>query len=119
VTDSSLAIFDDRLELWNSGSLLKRLTIEDLRHTHESVLRNRLIANVFYVRGLIEKWGIGTNKMIDLCRQEGIPEPEFMARSGGLAVIFKFKEPVGTTPRSIVNSPVLSHRQTGRNIIDY
>lgn len=110
-TDISLAIFDDRLELWNSGSLLKKLTIEDLRHIHESVLRNRLIANIFYVRGLIEKWGIGTNKMIDLCRQEGIPEPEFVARSGGFAVIFKFKESVGVTPHSIVDSPVLSHRQ--------
>lgn len=110
-TDISLAIFDDRLELWNSGSLLKKLTIEDLRHVHESVLRNRLIANVFYVRGLIEKWGIGTNKMIDLCRQEGIPEPEFVTRSGGLAVIFKFKESVGTASHQVGNHPVLSSRQ--------
>ena len=94
-TDISLAIYDDRLEIWNSGLLLKKLTLEDLKQAHESVLRNKFIANTFYIRGLIEKWGSGTNKMIDLCRQEGIPEPEFVERTGGLAVIFKFKEPIG------------------------
>lgn len=89
-TDISLAVYDDRLEVWNSGLLLKNLTIENLKYEHESVLRNKLIANAFYVRGWIEKWGSGTNKMIDLCKEEGIPEPQFIDRTGGIAVIFKF-----------------------------
>ena len=74
--------------------------MQDLKRKHESVLRNELIANVFYVRGLIEKWGIGTNKMVDLCKEEGIPEPEFIERTGGLAVIFKFAEPIETIKKS-------------------
>ncbi len=90
-TDVSLAIFDDRLEIWNSGLLPTKLTVDDLRHTHDSILRNPLIANAFYVRGYIEKWGIGTNKMIDLCKAEDLPEPVFEERSGGLVVTFKFK----------------------------
>lgn len=94
-TDISLAIFDDRLEIWNSGSLPTKLSVDDLRQPHDSVLRNKLIANVFYVRGYIEKWGIGTNRMIDACKEEGIPEPIFQERSGGLAVVFKFKTPIG------------------------
>lgn len=60
-TDISLAVFDDRLEIWNSGTLPSQISIEDLRHKHDSVPRNKLIANAFYVRGLIEKWGSGTN----------------------------------------------------------
>lgn len=96
-TDISLAIFDDRLEIWNSGALPARITLQDLRRKHDSVPRNKLIANAFYVRGLIEKWGSGTNKMIDLCKEDGIPEPEFAERTGGLVVTFKFKNPIGTT----------------------
>lgn len=95
-TDISLAIFDDRIEIWNSGSLLKTLNVDALRRKHTSILRNKLIANAFYVRGLIEKWGIGTNKMIDLCKHQDIPEPEFAEFFGGLLVTFRFKEPIGT-----------------------
>ena len=94
-TDIALAIFDDRLEIWNSGELLNKLTVKSLRHSHHSVLRNKLIANVFYVRGFIEKWGIGTNKMISLCKQEELPEPEFRENQGGLTVVFRFKKLIG------------------------
>ncbi len=33
--------------------------------------------------------------MIDACKKEGIPEPIFQERSGGLAVIFRFKTYIG------------------------
>ncbi len=111
-TDISLAVYDNRLEVWNSGILLKNLTIENLKYEHESVLRNKLIANAFYVRGWIEKWGRGTNRMVDLCKEDGIPEPTFVERTGGLAVIFKFAEPIGITGRDEYPSRVeLTARQ--------
>jgi len=110
-TDISLAIYDDRLELWNSGVLPKRLTIDDLKHSHESVLRNELIANTLYIRGYIEKWGTGTNKMIDLCKAEGIPEPTFIERTGELAVIFKFKEIIGAEKPGVMKKTQLTRRQ--------
>lgn len=110
-TDISLAVYDDRLEIWNSGSLLKNLTVENLKHKHESVLRNKLIANVFYVRGWIEKWGSGTNKMIELCKADDIPEPCFEEHTEGLSVIFKFKTPIGITPKSVSAKQPLSTRQ--------
>jgi len=96
-TNISLAIYDDRLEIWNNGSLLKNLTVENLKYEHESILRNPLIANVFYVRGLIEKWGIGTNKMIDICQKDGAPEPKFIERTSGIAVIFQFRTPLSVS----------------------
>lgn len=105
-SDISLAIFDDRLEIWNSGLLMKKLTVEDLKRTHRSILRNKLIANVFYVRGLIEKWGIGTNKIIDLCHENGIPEPIFEENFGGLSVTFKFKEPISSY--KILKTPAIN-----------
>lgn len=111
-TDIALAIFDDRLEIWNSGDLLQKLTVESLKRTHSSILRNKLIANAFYVRGLIEKWGIGTNKMIDLCKQQGVPEPEFSDFCGGLMVTFKFNKEIGTLAKKpVVPGALLSVRQ--------
>jgi len=60
---------------------------------HPSVRRNDLIADVFYRRGYIEKWGRGTQKIIDLCRRAGLREPEFLERAGEVGV--RFWAPVG------------------------
>jgi len=110
-TDISCAIYDDRLELWNSGALPRQLSLRDLKHAHESILRNELIANVFYLRGYIEKWGTGTNKMVSLCKDTNIPEPEFSMRTGGLLVTFKFKKAMSTADLEATQKPQLTHRQ--------
>jgi len=83
-------IYDDRIEIWNPGSLLPGITIEDLyKKEHKSVIRNKQIAQVFYDIGYIEKYGSGTIKIIDLCKQHGIPPPEFREVTGGFSVIFR------------------------------
>lgn len=35
--------------------------------------------------------------MIDYCQKNGTPEPEFQEYSGGFAVVFPFKESMGST----------------------
>lgn len=84
----SLAIFDDRLEIWNTGVLPTGLTIEDLKKDHESKPRNPLIAEIFYKRGLFESWGRGTQKIVELCTRAGHPEPEFLEQAGSFVVRF-------------------------------
>lgn len=91
----TLAIFDDRLEVWNNGELLEPLTIDDLRKVHQSYPRNKRMARVFYLRKYVETWGTGTTKMIELCRESHVPEPVFSEYSAGFAVTFKFKESIG------------------------
>lgn len=71
------------------------LTFDDLKRKHESVLRNELIAEIFYLRGYIEAWGTGTTKMIDFCKKDDIPAPKFSESTGGFLVTFKFAEPIG------------------------
>ncbi|MFA4888753.1 MAG: helix-turn-helix domain-containing protein [Candidatus Omnitrophota bacterium] len=83
-------IYDDRIEIWNPGGLLPGITVEDLyKKEHKSVTRNKLIAQVFYDIGYIEKYGSGTIKIIDLCKQNGLPSPEFKEVFGGFSVIFR------------------------------
>jgi len=86
--DIQIKIHEDHLEIWNAGELPPPLKPEDLRGPHSSVLRNPLIAQVFYFAGLIERWGTGTTRIMELCRQQGLPEPEFRNRQGGFLVTF-------------------------------
>lgn len=71
-----LAIFDDRIEIENPGLLLFGLTIDEIKRG-VSKLRNRVIGQVFYRLGLIERWGSGIKRIMDSCAESGLPEPAF------------------------------------------
>ncbi len=103
----SIAVFDDRLEITSTGGLPFGLTVEDLKRDHRSKPRNPLLAEVFFRRGLIERWGRGTQKIVDLCVRAGHPEPEFEERAGEVVVRFL---PSGYVPPLQVSHD-LSERQ--------
>lgn len=84
----SVASYDDRMEIASTGGLPFGLTVDDLKREHSSRPRNPLIAEVFYRRGLIERWGRGTQRIVELCVQAGHPEPEFEERAGEVVVRF-------------------------------
>ena len=65
------------------------ISVADLKQTHVSRLRNPLMAEVFYRRGLVEQWGRGTQKIVEWCVvAAGQPEPEFEERAGTVVVRF-------------------------------
>jgi len=75
-------LFADRLEIWNPGTLPGTLTIASLRNDHPSVPFNPLLAEPLYLTRYIERVGSGTQTMISLCREAGLPEPLFEQRDG-------------------------------------
>jgi ATP-dependent DNA helicase RecG len=79
-------LFADRLEVWNPGALPGTLTLNDLRDAHPSVPNNPLLAESLYLTRYIEKAGSGTQRMIELCREAGLPEPDFQQRAGSFVV---------------------------------
>jgi ATP-dependent DNA helicase RecG len=85
----SLAIFDDRVEIWSAGTFPTGITPEKLSRSHQSVQRNPIIADVFYKMGLIEKWGRGTNRVIEMSLEAGIAPPKFEEITGAAVVTFK------------------------------
>jgi len=106
--DIQIKIYDDHIWFWNPGKLPEGLTVEMLKKEHPSKLRNKLLAMVFYYAGLIERWGTGTVRMAEICRNWGFPEPEFREESGGFSVIFwkdiyneEFLEKMGLNERQI------------------
>ena len=84
----SVAIYDDRLEIWSSGGLPPGVEVWDLKREHLSRPRNPLIAEIFYRRGLVERWGRGTQKIVELCLRAGHPEPDFLEAAGSVGVRF-------------------------------
>ena len=86
-------LFSDRLEILNPGRLPPSLTLEQLRDTHPSVPRNRLLARSLYFTQYIEEMGTGTLDIIRRCRDAGLPEPEFTDSSGFKITIWRAKPP--------------------------
>ncbi len=82
-------IFDDRIEVWSPGLLPEGITVADLYRTHNSRPRNHRIAHAFFLINYIEQWGTGTLRMVDLCREAGIPDPEYDERSSAFVVTFR------------------------------
>jgi len=90
VSNVQIRVFDDRVEVWNPGTLPDGWTVEKLREEHESIPKNPLIADHFFLTRLIEKWGTGTIEMIRRCEEWGVPEPEF--RDTGTSIVVTFRK---------------------------
>ena len=83
-----MKVFDEKIILWNPGKLLDGITLPELKTSHQSILRNELICNAFYKAEFIEAWGRGTTMIVDLCKEAGLPEPEYVENSGGIRIVF-------------------------------
>jgi ATP-dependent DNA helicase RecG len=87
---TQIRVYDDKINIWNEGTLPDGLSPELLRRPHPSKPRNQLIADVCFKGGLIDAWGRGTIKIIDACKQAGLPQPELIEANGGfLVTLFK------------------------------
>ena len=92
----AVALYDDRLEIISAGELHFGLTPPMLFQPHESRPWNPWIASVFYRRGMIETWGRGTLKIVQLMQEAGLAAPVLVERSG--FVIMTFALPVAGVP---------------------
>ena len=89
-TEVQLRMYSDRLVLMSPGALLTGITPEMLRQDpHRSERRNPLVAEICFIDYWVERYGTGTTRMLELCREARLPDPEFIAEPGGFAVIFR------------------------------
>lgn len=85
---SQIRLYDDRLEIWNAGSLPPSLTPDLLLREHDSIPRNRKIAEAFFYAGLIERWGSGTTRMAEELEAANMPLPTFTSEPGRFRLTF-------------------------------
>ncbi|MCY4561963.1 MAG: putative DNA binding domain-containing protein [Flavobacteriaceae bacterium] len=81
-----MRVYDNKLSIWNEGVLPEGLDEESLKVHHVSKPRNPLIAEVCFKAGYIDSWGLGTLKIIDSCKKNGLPEPKIKEFNGGILV---------------------------------
>ena len=94
-----IAIYDDRVEIENSGTFPPDMTMEKLLSGHNSEPQNLIIANVLYKSEVLENWGRGIGLMVSECRRVGIPDPEFHTDGNNVWVIFRYtRTTVGYDP---------------------
>ena len=67
-----IAIYDDRVEIENSGTFPPDMTMEKLLSGHNSEPQNLIIANVLYKSEVLESWGRGIGLIISECQRVGI-----------------------------------------------
>ena len=88
-----ISVYPDRLLIWNAGQLPPAWTVERLLGKHPSVPFNPDVANTFFRAGQIESWGRGIERMIQVCRAAGAPDPVLRHEETGLWVEFAFPTP--------------------------
>lgn len=94
-----VSVFDDRLEVSSPGALCRGLTLKDALKGR-SKPRNKVIADVFSRMGIIEKWGTGLQRIVDLAKKESLKEPVFENNDSFFrAILYRGKEE--TTPKTV------------------
>ena len=48
-----------------------------------------MIAEVLFKASFLESWGSGVSRMVDACRAQGVPEPEYEVNGGFVRIVFR------------------------------
>ena len=87
-----IRVHDERLRIFNPGSLPEGWTLEKLLGPHPSHPHNPDIAHAFFWAGDIETWGRGISRVIRACRRAGVPSLRIELEPNGLSFEFRFSD---------------------------
>ncbi len=114
-----IAVYDDRVNITNIGSLPMGIQLSQLTKAHPSVPRNPVIAHVFYLCRKIERWGRGTLDMIQESKKLGNPLPQYEDLGGCFSVTLPLKESFYSSINKLlqqIDQSALTNRQ--KEILD-
>ena len=97
------------MEIINPGRFPAQLSPENIKLPHESYPYNKLIAQVLYQTNYLEKWGTGAGRIVQIGREQNLPEPEWKAENGMVSIVFSRPEDgdtVNDTANDTVNDTV-------------
>jgi ATP-dependent DNA helicase RecG len=89
----TIFITPDTVNIANPGGLPLNMTPADLKRTHLSIPRNPDMMHVCFMRGMIEKIGRGTQKIIENCHKAGLREPRWHSNKLQTSLMF-FSSPL-------------------------
>lgn len=81
-----ISMFDNRVEIASPGGLPRGVTTEDYLSGNLSILRNPVLASVFFRLGIIEQFGTGIRRIKESYVRTGA-RPRFEITGGSITVI--------------------------------
>ena len=117
---NELAIFRDRIEVFNPGKFPFDYSPSDfIKGNEKSIPRNPLIADIFYLAKDIEGWGSGIKRIYDECKEAGVKVKFEILKSGFQITFYRSssksgKQGDGTTLKSDLKSDLKSAQKTHR-----
>ena len=94
-----VALYADRLEILSPGTLLKEITIEEVRRGY-SKIRNKGLAEALIYMHEVESWGGGVSKYFSAMAKAGLPPPVAEEQDGFFKVVFWRPTVDSTTPKT-------------------
>ena len=85
-----IRVYDDRIAIWNAAHLTPEWAAEQLAEELSSRPHNPRIAYAFFRAGMVEAWGRGIRRIMDLCREAGNPTPTWRLEAGGNGLWVRF-----------------------------
>ncbi len=100
--DIKVGIYDDIVNIVSPGCFPFNIKLEDI-YNGRSECRNKTIANLFKELELIEKWGTGINRIIDLCKKHNIEKPIISEKNDFIDIEFirPIQENVGINQKNV------------------
>jgi ATP-dependent DNA helicase RecG len=87
---TQIRVYDNKLSVWNHGTLPEGITLSKLTRSHSSYPRNPILAEACFRGGYIDSWGSGIMKIVNSCKSAGLPTPAIEEDGGGFIVkLFK------------------------------
>ena len=88
-SDIQIKIYDNKIDIFSPGKLYGDLTLEKLKKkNYQSSLRNKLLAEAFYLTGNIEKYGTGFIRIEDELKSYPDVSFEFKEIANGMLATF-------------------------------
>lgn len=86
-------IFPEHLVISNPGKLPQGLEPTDLKKEHASIPGNPDVARIFYLRGLMEQLGMGTQKLMAECGKLGAKKKPFWTNEQNTVSLTLYRAP--------------------------
>lgn len=83
---TQIRVYDNKMFVWNHGTLPEGITLDKLTKPHSSFPRNPILAEACFRGGFIDSWGSGIMKIIESCKLAGLPTPTLEEDGGGFKV---------------------------------
>ena len=89
-TPIQIRVYDDRISMWNAAHLPPGWVTDQLAEELSSRPHNPRVAYAFFRAGMIEAWGRGIRRIVDICHEVGNPTPSWRLEAGGNGVWVRF-----------------------------